>query len=146
MSNLFGNSSKNGFELTGGGTGAPWNFGVSPFDQSMIDQATGSNVQATENRYDQLGLGGSTMKGQDVADAGQMGQALTGQLQTQNESNPALNPALQPQLNTLIGAPNNNTSSTLSSLASAAGTASKLAPLAATAAALATLSESLTRP
>ena len=127
MSNLFGNgTSKTGYNLTGGGTGAPWNWGVSPFDQNMIDQATGSNTQATENRYKQLGLGGSTMEGQDVAGAGQMGEAMTGQLQTQNESNPALNPALQPQLNSLIGAPNNATGSTLSSLASAAGLAGSL--------------------
>lgn len=96
---------KGGYEITGGGAGAPWNWGVSPFDQQAIDAATGSNISATENRYDQLGLGGSTMEGQDVAQAHEMGQALTGQEQTQNVGNPALNPALQPTLDTLIGNP-----------------------------------------
>lgn len=95
--------SKTGYDITGGGTGAPWNWGVSQFDQSMIDAATGSNQQATQNRYQQLGLGGSTMEGQDVAGGGLMGSAMTGQEQTQNVGNPALNPALQPQLNQLIG-------------------------------------------
>lgn len=129
MSNLFGGgSSKTGYDITGGGAGAPFNFGVSPFDQSQIDQATGSNVEAMTNRYNQLGLGGSTMEGQDIAGANEMGQAMTGQLQTQNEGQPALNPALQPQLNTLVGAGANNSSSTLANLAgkalgSAGGTA-----------------------
>lgn len=104
MSDLFGGgSSKTGYNVTGGGTGAPWNWGVSDFDQSQIADATASDTQAVENRYQQLGLGGSTMEGQDVAGAGQMGEAMTGQLQTQNVGNPALNPALQPQLNSLIG-------------------------------------------
>jgi hypothetical protein len=121
---LGGGGTKGGFDVTGGGTDAPWNWGVSPFDQSQITSATGSNTQATENRYDQLGLGGSTMEGQDVAGAGAMGEALTGQEQTQNVSNPALNPALQPQLNSLIGA------SAAPSLGSLAGDAGKLASLA----------------
>jgi hypothetical protein len=130
MSGLFGGgTSKTGYNLTGGGTDAPWNWGVSPFDQSAIDQATGSNVQSTENRYNQLGLGGSTMEGQDVAGAGEMGSALTGQEQSANVGSAALNPALQPQLDSLIGATGQNPA--LNDLAQAAGTASKLAPLAA---------------
>jgi hypothetical protein len=130
MSNLFGGgSSKTGYNLTGGGTDAPWNWGISPFDQTQIDQATGSNTQAIEDRYQQLGLGGSTMEGQDVAGAGLAGDAMTGQLQTQNVGNAALNPALQPQLNSLVGAAgNSNLSSELGTLA---GTALKLAPAAA---------------
>ena len=93
---------KGGFQLQGGGSEAPWNWGVSPFDQNMIDQATGSNINSTENRYNQLGLGGSTMEGQDVAQQGEAGEAMTGQEQTANVGNPALNPALQPTINTLI--------------------------------------------
>jgi hypothetical protein len=110
--NLFGGSNKGGgsapaggFLLTGGGAEAPWNWGVSPFDQEAIDAATGSNTQATEDRYRQLGLSGSTMEGQDVAQAGEMGTALTGQEQTQNVGQPALNPALQPTINQLISNP-----------------------------------------
>jgi hypothetical protein len=94
-----------GFQLTGGGSEAPWNWGVSPFDQSAIDSATGHNMQAIGNRYDQLGLGGSTMEHQDEASAGEAGTAITGQEQTQNVGNPALNPALQPTINDLITNP-----------------------------------------
>jgi hypothetical protein len=93
---------------------------VSDFDQSQINAATGSNTQAVENRYNQLGLGGSTMEGQDVTGAQDMGTAMTGQEQTANVSNPALNPALQPQLNSLIGATANQGVS-LGSLAKGAG-------------------------
>jgi hypothetical protein len=126
MSGLFGGSSKNGlpqggFQLTGGGAEAPWNWGVSPFDQGAIDSATGSNVQSTQNRYNQLGLGGSTMEGQDVAQAGEMGTALTGQEQTSNVGNAALNPALQPTINDLIGNPQGQQQS--SQLAGLAGKA-----------------------
>jgi hypothetical protein len=109
--NLFGGGGKNGsaptggFQLTGGGAEAPWNWGVSPFDQSAIDTATGSNVTSTENRYNQLGLGGSTMEGQDVTEADKMGEAITGQEQTANVGQPALNPALQPTINQLITNP-----------------------------------------
>jgi hypothetical protein len=115
-----GGGTKGGYDVTGGGTDAPWNWGVSQFDQDQINQATGSNTEAVQNRYQQLGLGGSTMEGQDVAGAQEMGQAMTGQEQTQNVGNAALNPALQPQLNDLIGAtPNSGIG--LGSLASAAG-------------------------
>lgn len=127
MSGLFGGSpSKTGYQLQGGGTNAPWNWGVSPFDQSMIDQATSSNTQAMTNRYDQLGLGGSTMQGQDVAAAGQMGEAMTGQLQTANEANPALNPAMQPEINSLVGVNPNQGAQTASTLGSLASAASKI--------------------
>ena len=126
MSGLFGGSSKGGtpqggFQLTGGGSEAPWNWGVSPFDQSAIDSATGSNISATENRYNQLGLGGSTMEGQDVTQDQMAGTAMTGQEQTANVGNPALNPALQPTINQLIGAGNTSGSST--ALAGLAGKA-----------------------
>ena len=91
MSGLFGSGTpKGGFQLQGGGSEAPWNWGVSPFDQSAIDSATGSNVSSTESRYNQLGLGGSTMEGQDVAQDQTAGTAMTGQEQTQNVSNAAL--------------------------------------------------------
>ena len=112
---------KGGFQLQGGGSEAPWNWGVSPFDQNMIDQATGSNINSTENRYNQLGLGGSTMEGQDVAQQGEAGEAMTGQEQTANVGNPALNPALQPTINTLI--PNAQGAQEGSQLTSLAGKA-----------------------
>jgi hypothetical protein len=120
-------TSKTGYDVTGGGTGAPWNWGVSPFDQQSIDQATSSNASSITNRYNQLGLGGSTMEGQDLGTTPSVtggnvaqGEALTGQEQTSNVGNPALNPALQPQLNDLIGT---GGSSSLGSLAGAAGKA-----------------------
>jgi hypothetical protein len=126
--NLFGGGGKGGgsvpsggFQLTGGGAEAPWNWGVSPFDQSAIDTATGSNVTSTENRYNQLGLGGSTMEGQDVTEADKMGEAITGQEQTQDVGNPALNPALQPTINQLITNPQGQQQN--SQLASLAGKA-----------------------
>ncbi|HEX3522854.1 MAG TPA: hypothetical protein VHT52_12290 [Stellaceae bacterium] len=120
-----GSQSKGGYDVTGGGTNAPWTWGVSDFDQSQIDAATGANSQAVENRYQQLGMGGSTPEQQDVAGAGLMGQAMTGQEQTANVGQPALNPALQPQENQLIGA-QSNPGVSLGSLAGAAG---KLAAL-----------------
>lgn len=129
MSSLFDSSSKSptAYQLTGGGTGAPWNWGVSSFDQSAIDQATTSNAQAIQDRYNQLGLGSSTMAGQDVGQTNLMGQAMTGQLQTQDVANPALNPALQPELNQIIGnlssgsSGSSSSSSSLSNLAQSLG-------------------------
>jgi hypothetical protein len=126
MSGLFGGGEpKGGFQLQGGGSEAPWTWGVSPFDQAAINDATGSNVSSTENRYQQLGLGGSTMEGQDVGQAKEMGTAITGQEQTQNVGDPALNPALQPTINQLIGNPGGQQeASTLTNLAGKAiGTA-----------------------
>lgn len=134
MSGLFSNTGigKNPQStlLTGGGAGAPWNFGVSPFDQSTIDAATNQNEASIQARYNQLGLGGSTMAQQDKAGAAQAGTAMTGELQTANEADPALNPALQPQLNSLIGQlGSTGGGGTLSSLASAAGLGSSLGNL-----------------
>jgi hypothetical protein len=129
-----GSSSNPAFLFTGGGTGEPWNWGVSPFDQNMIDQATASNKSGVTNRYDQLGLGGSTMEGQDTATAGQMGDAMTGQLQTTNQTNPALNPAQQPQINQIVGnLGGSGQNSTLSDLASAATIAGDVGKVALTA-------------
>src|SRR5580704_7203485 len=88
-----GKGSSGGFDVTGGGAGLPFNFGPSPFDLSSIMSATGDNTQSVTNRYNQLGLGGSTMEGQD----------LTGQQQTQTVSDPAINTSLQPSVNQLIG-------------------------------------------
>ncbi|HEX3521260.1 MAG TPA: hypothetical protein VHT52_04145 [Stellaceae bacterium] len=110
--------------LTGGGSSkgsqGPFEFGPSAFDLQAIQSAVGQNIQAIQNRYQQLGLGGSTMEGQDVTGAQNMGTAMTGQEQTANVGNAALNPALQPQLNDLIGATANQGVG-LGSLAKAAG-------------------------
>jgi hypothetical protein len=119
------------FDVTGGGTNAPWTWGISPFDQSAIDSATGQNASSIDARYNQLGLGGSTMEGQDqgripTATGGNIGQgqAVTGQEQTSNVGLPALNPALQPQFNSTIGGqPANTSASSLGSLAGLAGKA-----------------------
>ena len=127
MSGLFGSSApKGGYTVTGGGTGAPWNWGVSPYDQSAINAATADDSSMTQARYDQLGLGGSTMEGQDLgsqpSQTGGIAEenlAMTGQLQTQNVGNPALNPALQPQLNQYI--PNAAGTQSLGQLAGLAG-------------------------
>jgi hypothetical protein len=96
-----GKGSSSGYDVTSGG--GPFEFGPSAFDLQMIQDAVGQNVQSIQNRYQQLGLGGSTMEGQDVAGAQQMGQAEIGQQQTQDVSDPAFNPALQQISNQLIG-------------------------------------------
>ncbi|HEX3520788.1 MAG TPA: hypothetical protein VHT52_01720 [Stellaceae bacterium] len=119
------------FDVTGGGTNAPWTWGISPFDQSAIDTATGQNASSIGARYNQLGLGGSTMEGQDqgaipTATGGNVGQgqAVTGSEQNTNVGQPALNPALQPQFNSTIGGqPANTSASSLGSLAGLAGKA-----------------------
>lgn len=140
MSSLFGGNKGSqdaggGFNIVGGGTGAPWSWGVSDFDQSMIDAATGSNEQAITNRYNQLGLGGSSMETGDLAEAGLQGQALTGQEQTANVGQPALNPALQPQLNSLIGTRSTGTGSSIGTgLGQLAGLGGSLSGLASQAA------------
>lgn len=142
MSGVFdkGSAPKGGYSVTGGGTNAPWTWGVSPFDQTAIDMAGGSNMTSMRNRYDQLGMGGSTPEGMDLGQLpSQTGgipgetEAMTGQLQTQNVGNPALNPALQPQLNSLIANPGGSSGG--SSLASLAGLASGLGGLGGSAAA-----------
>jgi hypothetical protein len=121
MSGLFGGGGKNannsGYYLTGGGANAPFEMGPTPFDLQSIAQSVMGNEQAVTNRYNQLGLGGSTMAGQDVAGAQQMGQALTGQEQTQDVTNPALNPALQPPINQLVGVGQNQQSNAASDTA-----------------------------
>ena len=91
-------------------------MGPTPFDLSSIAQSVSDNTTSVENRYNQLGLGGSTMEGQDVTGAQQMGTALTGQEQTQDVSNPALNPALQPPINSLVGVQSGSQGSSSSGL------------------------------
>ena len=68
-----------GYNITGGGNDAAWSWGVSPFDQSMIDQATSTNAQAITNRNNQLGLANSSAEGEDLASNTLQGQAVTGQ-------------------------------------------------------------------
>jgi hypothetical protein len=123
-----GGGSNAQFNVTGGGSNAPWSWGVSDFDQSQIDTATGENATAIGNRYNQLGLGGSTMEGQDqgtipTPTGGNIGagKAVTGQEQTANVGNAALNPALQPQFNEQIG--QNTSGQSLGTLAGLAGKA-----------------------
>jgi hypothetical protein len=70
-------------------------FGPSQFDQGAIDAATSGNQQTTTARYGQLGMGGSTPELQDLASQANLGQATTGQEQTEDVTNPAFNPALQ---------------------------------------------------
>lgn len=125
MSDLFGGSGKDGYDVTGGGANAPWTWGVSPFDQQAIDTATAQSGQALDSRYKQLGLGGSTMEHQDEAQNQLAGEAQTGQEQTANVANPALNPALQPQLNDLIGTGQGG--SAASALGSVIGAGAKVA-------------------
>lgn len=130
MSDLFGGSGKNGFDVTGGGTNAPWTWGVSPFDQHAIDMATAQSGEAIANRYEQLGLGGSTMERQDEAQNKLAGSAQTGQEQTANVGNPALNPALQPQLNELVGVNSGQGDKTAQTIGDIIGTGAKLAAFA----------------
>lgn len=127
MSDLFGGSSKNGYDVTGGGTNAPWTWGVSPFDQQAIDAATAQSGAAIDARYKQLGLGGSTMEHQDEAQNELAGSAQTGQEQTSNVGSPALNPALQPQLNQLIGVNSNQGNQTAETIGNVIGAGGKLA-------------------
>lgn len=114
-----------GFQVTGGGAGQPFNFGPSPFDLSAIMSAVGDNTEAVTNRYNQLGLGGSTMEQQDLAGQDLIGQATIGQEQNKTVSDPAINTSLQPSINQLIGvgstqSANQGLSSALSGLASSA--------------------------
>lgn len=117
-----GKGSSGGYQVTGGGAGQPFNFGPSPFDLSSIQSAVGDNTAAVTNRYNQLGLGGSTMEQQDIAGQNEIGQAAIGQEQTQTVQDPAINTALQPSINSLIGvgstaSANQGLSTALSSLA-----------------------------
>lgn len=96
MSNVGGDSGKGG--LSGLDTNLQqgnFEFGPSQFDLGAITAATQGNQQTTTNRYDQLGMGGSTPELQDLANQANIGQATTGQEQTADVTNPAFNPALQ---------------------------------------------------
>jgi hypothetical protein len=96
MSNSGGDSGKGG--LSGLDTNLQqgnFEFGPSQFDLGAIDAATQGNQQTTTNRYNQLGMGGSTPELQDLANQASLGQATIGQEQTQDVTNPAFNPALQ---------------------------------------------------
>jgi hypothetical protein len=75
----------------GGGGGGKGGGDVSGFDQAAVNAALGTNIQALTNRYNQLGLGGSTMEQQDIGtipteSGGQTGEAdaLLGQIQNAN--------------------------------------------------------------
>lgn len=74
----------------------PFEFGPSQFDINSIMAAIGGNTQATTNRYDQLGLGGSTPEKEDLSQVALESQAAQGQLQNTQVLQPAFNPALQP--------------------------------------------------
>jgi hypothetical protein len=98
-----GKGSSGGFDVTSGGAGLPFNFGPSPFDLSAIMSAVGDNTQSVTNRYNQLGLGGSTMEQQDLTGQDLLGQATIGQEQNTTVADPAINTSLQPSVNSLIG-------------------------------------------
>lgn len=128
MASLFGVSSKGGFDITGGGQYAPWNWGISSYDRNAIQSALTGAEGTTQARYNQLGLGGSTMEGQDLGNVAsttgglpQEANALLGGEQTANVGNPALNPALQSPINELLGA--TSTAQSSSALGQLAGTA-----------------------
>src|SRR5580692_10138727 len=96
MSNSGGDSGKGG--LSGLDTNLQqgnFEFGPSQFDLGAISDAVSGNQQTTTDRYSQLGMGGSTPELQDLASQVTLGQATTGQEQTQDVTNPAFNPALQ---------------------------------------------------
>lgn len=105
MSNLFGGGG--GSSSSSGGKGnitgldtnlmqGQFEFGPSQFDLGAITDATGGNQTSITNRYNQLGMGGSTPELQDLAQQSNLGQAAIGQEQTADVGNPAFNPALQP--------------------------------------------------
>jgi hypothetical protein len=88
-------------------TPGTFEFGPSQFDLQSILDALSGNQQTTTNRYDQLGLGGSTMESQDLSQQKLLSEAAKGQVQTSEVNNPAFNPALQPattnQQGTVVG-------------------------------------------
>jgi hypothetical protein len=110
MGQTTGGAGKGGTDVTSGGAGAPFNFGPSPFDLSSIMSAVGDNTESVTNRYNQLGMGGSTPEQQDLAGQEQLGQATIGQEQTKTVADPAINTSLQPSVNQLIGVGSNATS------------------------------------
>jgi hypothetical protein len=122
-------------DVFGGGTNAPFTFGVNQFDLQSIVDAFHKNMGATQARYNQLGLGGSSMEAQDLGTAPsltgglpQQEKAVIGQEQTQNVGNAALNPALQPQIDAQLGGggATGSTGSSASSLGQLAGAAGNL--------------------
>lgn len=142
ISSLFGGGSQQSnlpptLSVTGGGTSAPFTFGVGDFDLQAIVDAFNRSTQSTQARYNQLGLGGSTMEQQDLGTAPSVTgglpaqrEAVIGQEQTANVGQPALNPALQPQIDQQLGgtaanAPGNTAGATASSLGQLAGLAGK---------------------
>ena len=110
-------------------------FGPSQFDQSAIDAATSGNQQTTTDRYNQLGMGGSTPELQDLAAQSNLGQAAIGQQQTADVGKAAFNPALQPATvnlptNTVLAANQANQQAGQKLGAAAGGAAGTLAGLA----------------
>ena len=84
-------------DIGGGGSGGKsgldtnlqqgqFEFGPSQFDLGAIMSAVGGNQQTTTNRYNQLGMGGSTPELQDLANQANLGQAEIGQQQTDRKS------------------------------------------------------------
>jgi hypothetical protein len=130
MGDLFGfgsaSSGSQGFNVTGGGNPADFQFGPSPFDLSQLVAALSSNLGTITNRYNQLGLGGSTMEKEDLAAAPKQEEAAIGQEQTQTVTNPAINPALQPPINQLVGVNSQTGAQGASTLGTLAGTAAGL--------------------
>jgi hypothetical protein len=103
----------------------PFEFGPSQFDLGAIMNAVGGNQQSTTNRYNQLGMGGSTPELQDLAQQQNLGQAAIGQEQTADVGNPAFNPALQPAQTNLptsaiLGADTQNQNALISGIQSSA--------------------------
>lgn len=73
-----------------GGGGGGSSGGINPFESAMLNQAVGQNQRAMTNRYNQLGLGGSTMEQQDLQGmslAGLAGAAGLEQGNLQNQQN-----------------------------------------------------------
>lgn len=81
----------------GGGIGASGAPGsLSPFATGVANQAAGQGVNAMINRYNQLGMGGSTPELQDIGQLPSLtggipaqGNALIGQLQTNALGSPS---------------------------------------------------------
>lgn len=118
-----GGSSKGGTQVSQG----PFEFGPSQFDLQAIQNALGQSSTAITNRYNQLGMGGSTPEQQDLGNATSLtggvanqAQAMIGQEQTQDVGNPAFNPALQ-QPQTTPGTSLSSLGGLASSLGSLAG-------------------------
>src|SRR5215469_13393509 len=82
-------------EFLGQQSQGQFNAGPSLFDMATLLQSFGLNTEAIANRYHQLGLGGSTMQGQDETGASEMLNAAIGQEQNATVTNPAINTALQ---------------------------------------------------